>query len=62
MFTCMRWNVFAICCRMAIPWPAFFVIPTVVEETLGSRANCKRCLDPFDFAQGKSFARHDKKL
>ena len=27
---------------------------------LALRAESKRCLDPFDFAQGKTFARHDK--
>jgi hypothetical protein len=27
-----------------------------------NKANSERCLDPFDFAEAKTFARHDKKL
>jgi len=29
------------------------------EESLIVQRNSKRCLDPFDSAQGKTFARHD---
>ncbi len=43
------------------------VIPTGVEESLtvsvrsSFTPNNKRCLHPFDFAQGKTFGRHDNR-
>jgi hypothetical protein len=33
-----------------------------LNEDYRSKANSERCLDSFNFAQGKTFARHDKKL